>query len=99
MSQHDFAALENVYQQVMDEMPDEFTSHDFILALAWRHQRLYIDALYTYRTTLSPDDSPFQVVHGQLAERLYKFADYVDRVSSTDIFGTPGRCARWRKRP
>ena len=95
MSQHDFAALENVYQQVMDEMPDEFTSHNFILALARRHQRLYIDALYTYRTTLSP----FQVVHGQLAERLRQFADYVDHVASTDIFGTSERAARWRKRP
>ena len=92
MSQHDFAALENVYQQVMDELPDEFTSHKFILALARRHQRLYIDALYTYRTTLSPAGSPFQVVHGQLAERLRKFADYVDHVSSTDIFGTSERC-------
>ena len=94
MSQHDFAALENVYQQVMDEMPDEFTSHKFILALARRHQRLYIDALYTYRNS-----TPFQVVHGQLAERLHKFADYVDHVSSTDIFGTSERAAQWRKRP
>ena len=99
MSRHDFTALENEYQQVVDVMPDPFTSHEFILELARRHQRLYIDSLYTYRNTLNPADSPFQVVHGQLAERLRGFADYVDHVSSTDIFGKSNTCARWRKRP
>ena len=91
---HDFTPLEDQYQQVIDDMQkDIFTSHEFIQELAWRNQRLYIEALSAYR-----DANPFQVVHGILARKLHAFAEYVDHVPSTDLFGTPNLCARWRRR-
>ena len=99
MSQYDFTALENVYPQIIAAMPDPFTSHKFILALAQRHPRLYIDALSAYSAALALPHNPFQVVHGQLAERLRRFAEYVNHVQSTDIFGQSNTCALWRKRP
>ena len=99
VGQHDFTALKNEYQQVIDGLPDEFTSHEFIRALAQQQQRLYIDALYTYRTTLGPKDSPFRAVHSRLSQMLYDFADYSGHVPSADIFGTLGDCAKWKKRP
>ena len=94
VGRHDFTALKNEYQQVIDGLPDEFTSHAFILALARQHQRLYIDALCAY-----PKDSPFRAVHSRLSKMLYDFADYRGHVPSSDIFGTMGNCAKWKKRP
>ena len=95
MSQHDFTALKNVYPHIIATMPDPFTSHQFILALAQRHQRLYIDALYAHRHT----DGPFRDVHGTLAQLLHGFATARGKVPSQNIFGKDGECEQWRKRP
>ncbi len=100
MSQHDFTELEKAYPSVIDAMPNPFTSHQFILVLAQQNQRLYIDALSTYRHTLKSKDSPFQVVHKQLADRLHQFADSCGtEKKSKDIFGVTRGCEKWRKRP
>ena len=46
---HDFSALYDTYPDIIAHMPDLFTSHEFILQLARRRQRLYVEALYSYR--------------------------------------------------
>lgn len=90
-------ALVEHYPEVIGRMPgSEFSSHQFILALARLHQRLYVEALHAYREK----EAPFQALHGQLSSALHQFKDLVDRledVESVDIFGQPGRCAAWRK--
>lgn len=96
---HDFAPLLQQYPSVIAALPETFTSHQFILALAWRHQALYVAALCAYRDA---DQGPFRVVHGILANRLNTFPALVENtgstVSSPDIFGNPGDAVQWRKR-
>ncbi len=102
MSAHDFSALYDHYPEVIDQMPEEFTSHEFILRLAQRHQDLYVDALYSYRTSLHEGvPAPFKAVHSVLASHLHKFDNLLAHIgnedNSTDIFGQSNSCAKWRK--
>lgn len=102
MSTHDFSALLAAYPDVIAAQPARFTSHDFSRALANRQQRLYIEALYTYRHTKSAGQAaPFMVVHGVLAQKLADFPGLVRKlspaVSSTDLFGRANTAARWEK--
>lgn len=81
---------------VIKEMPDKFSSHEFILAFAQKHQALYIDLLYSYR-----EKDPFEIAHGRLAKHLNDFGDqivYDGEVLSADIFGRSNKCASWRKK-
>ena len=92
----EFAALLTNYPEVLETMPATFTSHQFILALAQRYQRQYIELLYTYRAS----DGPFRDTHKKLAKGLNRFPDRVEkgeRVSSTDIFGGSGDVREWHK--
>ena len=96
MSKHDFSALSAQYCGVIDKMPKSFTSHEFILRLAQRNQALYIEALYSYRGSLTP----FQVLHCQLAKHLKGYPEivrYTRRVRSKDIFGGGNTCWQWTK--
>jgi fructose-1,6-bisphosphatase len=105
MTQHDFVDFLDHYPEIIDQMDDIFTSHQFILALAQRYQRLYIEALYAYRDSEHRGgQTPFLAVHGILARHLHDYPHLVIRdpadeyVPSMDIFGRPNTCARWRKR-
>ena len=89
-------SLETVFPEVIALMESEFDSHQFILALAQAHQRLYVAALSGYADT----DRPFQIVHGELAKRLYNFPNLVTKVGehySEDIFRQANSAAVWRK--
>lgn len=96
MAKHDFSALVEHYPEIIEKMPDSFTSHEFILALAHKYQRLYIEALYSYRRS-----RPFMIVHGVLAQHLLDFPQQVKLARpdarSTDIFGQSEWCAEWKK--
>jgi hypothetical protein len=101
MPEHDFSALFEHYPTVIAQMPEIFTSHQFILRLAQQHQPLYIEALHSYRD--SPhrgSPAPFRVVHQLLARHLHAYHDlvtHVGTVNSPDIFGQVQKCAQWRK--
>lgn len=101
MTQHDFNAIFEHYPELIAEMPDVFTSHQFILHLAQRHQSLYIEALYAYRNVPNPQHAtPFKTVHGILAKQLNdspNLVRYVRHLSSTDIFKQDETCAEWQK--
>lgn len=98
MSRHDFDELFSHYPEVIAEMDEVFTTHQFILRLGQRHQRAYIEALNAYRNSLAP----FEQVHQRLAEMLDK-SRQCERCGaeqeSLDIWGTPKPCNRWRKTP
>ena len=98
MYKHDFAPLRQHYPSVIETLPDTFNSHEFIIALAQRHQALYVEALHAYLDQYSP----FQVVHGIIARSLDWFPELVENtgehVPSRDIFGNANTAALWRKR-
>ena len=96
MSSRDLRELFDQYPAIIVQMPPVFTSHEFILALARQHQRLYIEALYAYRDAVDP----FKTVHATLAMQLKQHPElvrYEKRVSSRNIFDRAGDCAQWKK--
>ena len=92
-----YEALEEIYPRIVRLMPDDiFDSHDFILVLAQKYQKLYIQALYEHRDKTRP----FHRVHMAIAKRLKKHKDLVTQVDprrSPDIFGRENKVAVWRK--
>ena len=102
MPKHDFSYLYDHYPAIIKEMDPEFTSHEFILRLAQQHQRLYIEALYSYRKTEQGGTAPapFMTVNGRISKGLSSYPELVapmGDVPSKDIFGNPGRSEKWKK--
>ncbi len=93
--------LYDCYPEIVDEMPQVFDSHQFILKLAEKHQRQYVEALYDLRDSQRDGrDVPFMALHSALAQQLAARPDLVapdGREESRDIFGNPNEAARWRK--
>jgi hypothetical protein len=92
----EFASLEAVYEKVIALMPSKFDSHEFILKLAQEYQQLYVQALVEHVDS----EKPFQVVHSQMAMRLLKFPNLVNRVGehiSKDILLQEGSAIMWQK--
>lgn len=91
-------ALDNLiphYQEILEMMPDEFDSHQFILKLAHKHQVDYVEALYMCRDV--KDGAPFRELHGQISKSLHDYATHNGEISSPDIFGTKNDNALWLK--
>lgn len=101
MSLHDFNEIIAHYPDVILAMPQDFNSHEFIIKFAQQHQRLYVEALYSYRNSLHRNrPAPFLIVHGELSRLLGEFPNLIvpdGRADSHDIFGQPNICAAWRK--
>jgi hypothetical protein len=101
MNGFDFSVLYSHYPEIIREMPNEFTSHSFILRLAQQFQPSYIEALFAYRNSTHREvPAPFMIVHGFLAKGLRQFpelVEYVGEVSSIDIFGQSNNCSLWRR--
>ncbi|HDD62720.1 MAG TPA: hypothetical protein ENF22_09370 [Chloroflexi bacterium] len=101
MSKFDFSDLFAKYPAIISAMPDEFTSHEFILNLARENQTEYVNALFAYRNvSREGKPTPFMFVHGELSRGLRKYPELVEKiadVSSVDIFGQPNGCSLWRK--
>ena len=102
MANHNFDELYEQYPGSIAKMPKVFTSHEFILALAHQNQRLYIEALYSYKDYLHRGgNAPFQMVHSILSQRLSELPELVEHIGtepSKDIFGQSNDCARWRQK-
>ena len=97
MPKHNFSDIGAHYRETIRNMPDTFTSHQFLLRLAQRHQELYIEALHSY----CDGPAPFRAVHAILAKRLHKHPKLIELIRrnapSTNIFGQSNQCAEWRK--
>lgn len=96
MTKEAFEELEKIYHKIVKLMPDEFNSHQFILKLAQKYQKLYVQALYVYKD----NNQPFQSVHKEIAKRLKKhkkLVSYVKSRPSPNIFGLKNKAAVWQK--
>ncbi len=85
MSKSIFEEIEAYYPDLVRGLHNEFDSHDFILKFAHTYQNLYVAALATY----NDHNSPFMIVHGEIARRLGKRTDLVTKIGvrdSEDIF-------------
>jgi hypothetical protein len=102
MPKHDFSELLSQYPEVISQMPETFTSHQFILELAHQNQTAYVEALFSYRNNEHRGvRAPFMIVHRLLAQYLSRFPELVklenERVPSKDIFRQSSSCAEWQK--
>ena len=91
-----YRALEDVFPKIVRLMPERFDSHDFILELAHKYQKLHIQALYEQKDK----KKPFETVHKAIGKRLKKRVDLVQHVrdrSSRNIFGLDSEVAFWHK--
>lgn len=92
-----FEELLAFYPEVIDQMPDRFNSHEFILKLAHQHQGPYVRALAMHDET----GRPFSIVHARLAKLLTEQYPHLVRKfcdeASRDIFGHWGEVALWVK--
>jgi hypothetical protein len=91
-----YEALEEIYPKIVKLMEDEFDSYKFILMLAHKYQKLYIQALYEHRD----QNRPFHQVHMAIAKRLKKRRDLVRHRRfrrSPNIFDHKTRVAVWQK--
>ncbi|MBE0682981.1 MAG: hypothetical protein IH589_13800 [Anaerolineales bacterium] len=91
-----YKALEDVFPKIVKLMPEKFDSHEFILELAHKYQKLYIQALFEQKDK----KKPFETVHKAIGKRLKKRVDLVKHVrdrSSKNIFGFANEVAFWHK--
>ena len=88
--------LKPFYSEILNMMPDEFDSHQFILVLAHKHQPEYVGALYACQDV--KDRAPFREVHKQISQSLRDYVEYVREDYSDDIFRVRQSNAVWRKR-
>ncbi len=94
--------LENAMSSALEAMKPEFDTHQFILELASKNQKQYIEALASIDS-----NKPFQTLHSAIGKKLKKIAtegEYPIRevesgVSSPNIFGEPSSCSTWQKLP
>jgi len=102
MAEHEFSDLYAQYPDIIAQMPEIFTSHQFILELAHQNQTIYIEALYSYRDHPHRGvPAPFLMVHGILAQHLLYYPALIEQVrkdaSSKNIFGLENTCSEWIK--
>ena len=98
-SENLFDELERFYPDVIAQMNDEFTSHDFIEKLSQGHQDIYVQVLNDY----TKKGQPFQSVHSVIARRLKNSWGHLVEHTGTDtnsenIFGNYNSAAIWRKK-
>jgi hypothetical protein len=96
MTKGTFERLEKLFPRIVNLMPNDFDSHDFILKLAQKYQKLYVQLLFVYKD----NNQPFQSVHKEIGRRLKKRDDLVEHLgnhSSQNIFGQENNCAVWHK--
>lgn len=86
--------IEDVRPIIVENMSDNFDSHDFIKELIWQYPAVYGKLLIKY------DD--VRVTHSQIGKFLLNHAsaleiEKIGEDGSDDIFGHATPCAKWKK--
>jgi hypothetical protein len=87
---------DEVFEQVLDHMPDSFDSHDFIFEMMRRFPREYTLSLYEYRRS----KDPIQTLHQMIGRKLVGFSDRIrtdQKKSSQNVRGLPSENLHWAK--
>jgi len=91
-------AMDSLFElipSIADSFSSQFTTHELIIALAQKHQREYIEALYEHRES----ERPFGTIHSKIGKYLKRtnFVRFVrlDEVDK-DIFGQASKTL-WEK--
>ena len=86
-----------IIQQVIDELPDEFDSHEFLRKLMTIAPRVYVNQLKVKLDTGAVD--PIQTAHSEIAKRLDKVGllRKLDTVRSMNIRGEVTENQLWQK--
>ncbi|RKZ62612.1 MAG: hypothetical protein DRQ99_18445 [Candidatus Parabeggiatoa sp. nov. 3] len=90
--------LESFFEETLQKMDRQFTSHDFFLKLLHGHQNEYVAALAAHQDK----GTPFKDLHWALFQRLQKLEGKLikkqqDDYPSQDIFGIASTTTLWRK--
>ncbi|HID99355.1 MAG TPA: hypothetical protein EYP59_03590 [Thiotrichaceae bacterium] len=88
--------LESFFEETLQKMDRQFTSHDFFLKLLHGHQNDYVAALAAHQDK----SAPFKDLHWALFQRLQKLdkiKKQQDDYPSQDIFGIASTTTLWRK--
>ena len=93
-----FAELHTEIGTLIDGMPVEFNTHDFIKTFAQAHQRAYIEALYEYKDNARPFNALHQQIGKMLKHEISEKLTHIHDTNSPDIFGNEGQCAVWQQR-
>ncbi len=102
MAAYDFSVLEAKFPQIIEEMPNPFDSHEFLIALAHQNQVEYAKALYAFKDYANRGKpAPFQGVHKAIIQKLIHHTELATKIRSDkpsrDIFGHSQRCSEWQK--
>ena len=95
----ELAKLETFFEETIQKMDRQFTSHEFFLKLLHAHQNEYVAALAVY----SDKGSPFKDLHWEIVKRLQKLegtliTKQLEDYPSRDIFGIASTTTLWRQK-
>ena len=84
-------------KNIISDMPDKFSSHDFIKKFSKKYEENYIDMLYVYKKR-----KPFQTVHAQIAKFLSSNVKELGinksgKCLSEHVFGEKDLIQGWKK--
>jgi hypothetical protein len=91
--------LETFFEETLQKMDRQFTTHEFFLELLHAHQNEYVAALAAY----TDNGTPFKDLHLEIFKRLQKLEGKLitkqqEDYSSQDIFGIASTTTLWRKK-
>jgi hypothetical protein len=72
---------DNVFETVLENMEDQFDSHDFIFEMMRRFPREYTKALYECRRS----KDPIQTLHQKIGRKLLEFEDRIRKTRRTGV--------------
>ena len=86
-------------EEIINALPDRFTSHQFIIEYASKHQHEYIQNLNENLDS----ERPFASLHSKIGKQLKRLSHetgklkHIDDVSDAGIFGKSSQNALWEK--
>lgn len=91
--------LESFFEETIQKLDRQFTSHEFFVKLLHAHQNEYVAALAAY----SDKGAPFKDLHYEIQKRLRKLDGklislQIKDYPSRDIFGVASTSTLWRKK-